>query len=103
VAEVAGSRAGVSTFVKNNAEGYAELGQWLGKRVVTKAHVCMEATGCYWEEAAQALADAGHTVSVVNPALVKAHGQSIGLRARMATAEGRAVTLDAPRSTDWRI
>jgi hypothetical protein len=28
------------------------------------------------------LADAGHTVSVVNPALVKAHGQSIGLRTK---------------------
>jgi transposase len=79
----------LNKVVKNNAEGYAELGQWLGKRGVTKAHVCMEATGCYWEEAAQALADAGHTISVVNPALVKAHGQSIGLRTKTDAVDAR--------------
>jgi transposase len=36
----------------------------------------MEATGPYWEELAIALHDAGYTVSIVNPARVKAFAQS---------------------------
>ena len=55
--------------VPNNPEGFAELSQWLARQGAAQAHACMEATGVYWEDAAQALADASHTVSVVNPAL----------------------------------
>lgn len=51
----------------------------------------MEATGSYWEEAAQAFAEAGHTVSVVNPALVKAHAQSTGIRTKTDAVDARVL------------
>src|ERR1700758_5488801 len=69
-----------SKVVSNDAAGLEVLRQWLKKNQGEMAWVCLEATGIYWELAAQTLADAGHKVSVVNPALVRAHAQSQGLR-----------------------
>jgi len=54
-------------------------------------HVCLEATGIYWEAAAQALADAGHVVSVINPALSRAHAQSLGLRSKTDAVDARVL------------
>jgi len=56
----------------NTATGFSELSAWLTRYAAGPVHVCMEATGVYWEAAAEYLADAGHTVSVINPALSKA-------------------------------
>ena len=39
-------------------------------------HACLESTGTYGEAAALALHQSGHRVSIVNPALVRAFGQS---------------------------
>jgi len=39
-------------------------------------HACLEATGTYYKALAAYLHDAGHTVSVVKPAAVKAYAQS---------------------------
>lgn len=60
----------------NNAAGFEALKGWLHNRGVEGLHACMEATGPYWEELAIALHQAGYTVSVVNPARVKAFAQS---------------------------
>jgi transposase len=54
-------------------------------------HVCMEATNVYWEACAEALADAGYTVSVANPALIKSHAQSLGLRIKTDRVDARAI------------
>jgi transposase len=51
----------------------------------------MEATNTYWELCAETLADAGHPVSVVNPALVKAHAQSCGLRTKTDAVDARTL------------
>lgn len=64
----------------NTAAGFAEISAWLARYTEAPVHVCMEATGVYWEAAAEYLTDMGHVVSVINPALSKAHGQSLGLR-----------------------
>lgn len=66
----------------NTAPGFARLVAWLLQQEAAHAHVCMEATGIYWEAAATYLADAGYRVSVINPALAKAHAQSLGLRSK---------------------
>lgn len=66
----------------NTPAGFAQLGEWLRQHGVPHAHACMEATGIYWEALATYLTDTGHTVSVINPALAKAHGQSLGLRSK---------------------
>src|SRR5688572_26748921 len=64
----------------NRQEGFAELLSWLKKHKVDQVHACMEATGPYSEDLATTLFQAGYTVSVVNPARIKAFGQSELLR-----------------------
>jgi transposase len=64
----------------NRQEGFAELCVWLAKHKVEQVHACLEATGPYSEELALYLHQQGHTVSVVNPAQIKAFGQSELLR-----------------------
>ncbi|MDO9051340.1 MAG: transposase [Methylotenera sp.] len=56
---------------ENNATGLRPNGL-----LSAQTHRCMEATGIYWEALAQALADLGYAVSVVNPAQITAYGQS---------------------------
>ena len=73
----------------NTATGFSELSAWLARYAAGPVHVCMEATGVYWEAVAEYLADAGHTVSVINPALSKAHGQSLGLRNKTDAVDAR--------------
>lgn len=60
----------------NNKQGFATLLTWLNAQNAQAAHVCMEATGSYWEALAEHLADHGIIVSVINPAQIKAFGQS---------------------------
>lgn len=64
----------------NRKEGFAELGAWLAKHKASPVHACLEATGPYSEALALYLHEQGHTVSVVNPAQIKAFGQSELLR-----------------------
>jgi transposase len=80
-----------SKVVANNVAGLAALGEWLKKNRGESAWVCMEATGIYWELAAQTLADSGHKVSVVNPALVRSHAQSHGLRVKTDAVDARVL------------
>lgn len=60
----------------NTASGFLQLSTWLSKQKVERVHACLEATGTYSEAVATYLSDAGHIVSVVNPALIKAYAQS---------------------------
>ena len=60
--------------VENSPQGFKSLGEWLTKQQATLLHVCMEATGVYWEAAAEYLVDRGMIVSVVNPVQIKAFG-----------------------------
>jgi transposase len=60
----------------NNAAGFLQLSTWLTKQQVERAHACLEATGTYGEALALYLVDAGHVVSVINPAIIKAYAQS---------------------------
>jgi transposase len=63
--------------VENSQKGFAALCEWITKQVkepMPVIHVCMEATNVYWENVAIYLAAAGMTVSIVNPAQIKAFG-----------------------------
>src|SRR5574343_98072 len=71
-----------SKVVENTRAGFATLSEWLGKHDVETLHVCMEATGTYWEAVAEYLADVGHTVSVFNPARIKAYGTATLVRTK---------------------
>jgi transposase len=51
----------------------------------------MEATGVYWEAVAEYLSDAGHTVSVVNPAQIKAFAQAGLVRTKTDRVDARVI------------
>jgi transposase len=60
----------------NNKKGFAALVEWLDKHAGPDTHVCMEATGVYWEGVAEHLANLQYTVSVLNPFQIKSFGAS---------------------------
>lgn len=64
------------THFKNNVDGFEQLQQWLSKQVSAPVTACLEATGAYSEAIATCLYQVGHSVSVVNPARIKAYAAS---------------------------
>lgn len=77
--------------VENTPKGFAVLTEWLHKHGATSAHVCMEATGVYWEAVAQHLAAQQMTVSVVNPAQIKAFGASRLVRTKTDRVDAQLI------------
>jgi transposase len=71
-----------SKVVENSAAGFKELLEWIrkSKAATAELHFCMEATGVYYEALAFAMHEAGHLVSVVNPACIKGFGHSENIR-----------------------
>ena len=80
-----------SRVFDNTPEGFTDLTAWLRKQGVMTLHACMEATGTYWEAVAEYLAQAGVTVSVVNPAQVKAFGAARLTRTKTDKADARLI------------
>lgn len=70
--------------ISNNKSGITDFMAWIGKQQISPnaLHVVMEGTGVYHEQAALALADAGITVSIVNPAQVKDFGRGLAIRTK---------------------
>jgi transposase len=60
----------------NDDAGHQALLAWLQAHGSGRVHACLEATGTYGEAVATRLVDAGHVVSIVNPAAVKAFAAS---------------------------
>jgi transposase len=77
----------------NTAEGHAALVVWLQTHAAEPVHACLEATGTYGDAVATALVAAGHRVSLVNPAAVKAFAHS-QLRRTKTDAVDAAVLAD---------
>ena len=70
--------------VNNTRSGIVDLLAWVARQKVSpqQLHVVMEGTGVYHEQAALALADAGVTVSIVNPAQIKDFGRGLAVRTK---------------------
>lgn len=77
--------------VDNNPPGFAALVAWLNKHGATQPHVCMEATGVYWEAVAEFLTNQQWTVSVVNPAQIKAFGASRLVRTKTDKVDAQLI------------
>jgi transposase len=60
----------------NSEKGFAALSAWLAKQGAAQVWACLEATGSYSDALAHYLHQAGHQVSLTNPARIKAYGQS---------------------------
>lgn len=77
--------------VENNPQGFDILTEWLEKQGAMAVHVCTEATGVYWEAVAEHLAAKGMTVSVVNPAQIKAFGASRLVRTKTDKVDAQLI------------
>src|SRR5262245_51108266 len=66
----------------NSPAGFAELTQWLRRQGAPLVHAALEATGTYGDALAHYLHDAGHVVSVLNPAVTHAYAASQLARAK---------------------
>lgn len=75
----------------NSPAGFSQLSAWLARHGVERAHACLEATGAYSEALATYLHEAGHEVSVVNPAQIKAYAQSRLSRAKTDKADSALI------------
>lgn len=80
-----------SKKISNNAKGFKQLKQWLTNRRAKDVHVCMEATGSYYEDVAESFADTGYTVSVVNPAQIKSYAESLLSRAKTDAVDAKII------------
>jgi transposase len=60
----------------NSEQGFAALIAWLQHRKFGQVHACLEATGRYSLGVALGLHEAGHVVSVVNPAQIHAFART---------------------------
>lgn len=60
----------------NTAAGFRDLAAWLQRQQVSTVHACLEATGTYGDALATWLHDAGHVVSVMNPAIIHAFART---------------------------
>lgn len=77
----------------NTPAGFKEMLGWLGKYnlVPENSRLAMEATSQYYEALAEALFNAGFTVSVVNPLQVKRFGQAVMLRQKTDKADAELI------------
>ncbi len=71
----------------NTPVGFTALQNWFQGLGAVTVRACMEATGTYGEALAEWLVDAGHTVSVVNPAQVKDFAKSLLTRNKTDTVD----------------
>jgi transposase len=93
-----------SKAFENNPAGFSELLTWLSKNDVESVHACMEATSTYGEALARFLYDAGHSVSVTNPARIKAYGQSELLRTKNDKTDAKLIArfCETMKPTLWQ-
>lgn len=90
--------------LENTTTGFHALADWLTNQDVTELHVCMEATGVYWEDVAEFLASKGFTVSVINPAQIKAFGASRLVRTKTDQVDAKLIAdfCRERRPEPWR-
>jgi transposase len=75
----------------NTPNGFKELQQWICSFDVPQLHVCMEATGVYWEAVAEYLANHRYVVSIVNPVQIKAFGASRLVRTKTDKVDAKLI------------
>jgi transposase len=80
-----------SKSIENNHQGFKVLMQWLAKHEAINIHVCMEATGVYWEGVAEYLAAQSMMVSVLNPSQIKAFGVSRMVRTKTDKVDAQLI------------
>jgi transposase len=75
----------------NTPAGFVELTRWLGRQGASVVHATLEATGTYGDALAHYLHDAGHVVSVLNPAIIHAFAASQLARAKTDAVDAELI------------
>lgn len=75
----------------NTPQGFQALAEWLSGLEAGPVHVGLEATSTYGEALSEWLFAAGHRVSVINPAQIKAFGVSLGTRNKTDPDDARVI------------
>lgn len=78
-----------SKVFENNLSGIQMCVSWIARHAAGPVHACIEATGPYAQAVAEALFDAGHVVSLINPARSRAFAQSVGARSKTDAVDAR--------------
>ena len=90
----------------NDQKGFKALVGWAEKQPGRVAHICMEATGNYWEGLAECLYQGGYTVSVVNPYQIKRYGDHLLNRNKTDKADASLIAeyceKDRERLRAWK-
>ena len=81
----------VTGHFPNSPKGFQRLHRWLMHQEVSSVHACMEATGRYGHALAAFLSAEGHAVSMVNPARIRAYGQSKLLRSKTDKMDAKLI------------
>ena len=92
--EVTGRKARRRRF-DNRETGFRALTDWLSSNGAPQVHAVMEATGTYSDALALFLHQAGHVVSVVNPARIKGFAESELRRNKTDRADAALIALFA--------
>jgi len=72
-----GNRFGYTHYkFDNTPAGFKKLSKWLKNKAADQVWACMESTGRYGDALALYLHQAGHQVSMVNPARIKKYAES---------------------------
>jgi len=79
----------------NREVGFRALAAWLASHDAPQVHAVMEATGAYSDALALFLHQAGHAVSVVNPARIKGFAESELRRNKTDRADAALIALFA--------
>jgi transposase len=75
----------------NTPDGFVALQAWLATHSREPVHACLEATGRYGLALATALYEAGHTVSIVNPKIIKAFAATLMTRNKTDRLDARLI------------
>lgn len=76
---------------QNTLTGFDQCLSWSKSHGATSLWFCLEATSWYGEELSEYMTHLGHTVSIINPARIKAYAQSKGLRQKTDKTDARVI------------
>jgi transposase len=83
--------------IANTPAGFQELSAWLARHAGAPVHACLEATGIYGDAIALFLHDAGHRVSIVNPAAIHGYARAQQLRVKTDAVDAALIARYAAK------
>ena len=94
-----GDGSAYHTKISNDSEGFQKLKAWIKTNRVRKTVIGMEATGIYYEAAADALSET-YTVYVINPLKIKNYAESQFSRTKTDKADSSLIAEYTKRHID---